>query len=90
MTSLEFLETTKASLNLTMIRKNAQWDLFLIYLNLVSALYPFFKPRCILFPRWLKEQKKLNICVEPRVKNELLAESSYYGFVQTWLDGNTE
>ncbi|XP_073273983.1 NAD(H) kinase 1-like [Primulina huaijiensis] len=41
---------------------------------------------CFEMVRWLKEQKKLNIFVEPRVKNELLAESSYYGFVQTWLD----
>lgn len=38
-------------------------------------------------PRWLREQKKLNIYVEPRVKAELLAESLYYSFVQTWLDG---
>lgn len=37
--------------------------------------------------RWLKEQKKLNIFVEPRVKSELLAESSYYNFVKSWLDG---
>ncbi|XP_073311563.1 NAD(H) kinase 1-like isoform X3 [Primulina huaijiensis] len=41
---------------------------------------------CFEMVRWLKEQKKLNIFVEPQVKNELLAESSYYGFVQTWLD----
>lgn len=41
-----------------------------------------------IFPcRWLKEQKKLNIFVEPRVKSELMAESSYYSFVQTWQDG---
>lgn len=38
-------------------------------------------------PRWLKEQKKLNIFVEPRVRVELLTESSYYNFVQTWQDG---
>lgn len=36
--------------------------------------------------RWLKEQKKLNIFVEPRVRVELLTESSYYNFVQTWQD----
>ncbi|CAN1263954.1 NAD(H) kinase 1 [Linum perenne] len=34
--------------------------------------------------RWLKEHQKLNIFVEPRVKAELLAESSYFKFVQTW------
>ncbi|GAB2287048.1 NAD kinase 1 [Dionaea muscipula] len=36
--------------------------------------------------RWLKEQKKLDIFVEPRVRSELLAESSFFGFVQTWKD----
>ncbi|KAL0342840.1 UNVERIFIED_CONTAM: NAD(H) kinase [Sesamum calycinum] len=41
---------------------------------------------CLEMVRWLKEQKKLNIFVEPRVKTELLTESSYYSFVQTWLD----
>ncbi|KAL3850142.1 hypothetical protein ACJIZ3_012024 [Penstemon smallii] len=41
---------------------------------------------CLEMVRWLKEQKKLNIFVEPRVKAELLAESSYYSFVQTWVD----
>ncbi|XAR60360.1 NAD(+) kinase [Bertholletia excelsa] len=34
--------------------------------------------------RWLKDQKKLNIFVEPRVRDELSTESSYYDFVQTW------
>ncbi|KAL6966558.1 NAD kinase 1 [Sarracenia purpurea var. burkii] len=41
---------------------------------------------CAEMVRWLKEQKKLNIFVEPRVKVELLAESSYYNFVQAWQD----
>lgn len=41
---------------------------------------------CFEMVRWLKEQKKLNIFVEPRVKTELLTESSYYDFVQTWQD----
>ncbi|KAG8388979.1 hypothetical protein BUALT_Bualt02G0181500 [Buddleja alternifolia] len=41
---------------------------------------------CLEMVRWLKEQKKLIIFVEPRVKSELLTESSYYNFVQTWLD----
>ncbi|GAB2277037.1 NAD kinase 1 [Dionaea muscipula] len=36
--------------------------------------------------RWLKEQKKLDIFVEPRVRSELLAESSFFEFVQTWED----
>ncbi|KAJ8622711.1 hypothetical protein MRB53_031240 [Persea americana] len=35
---------------------------------------------------WLKDQKKMNIFVEPRVKTELLTESSYFNFVQTWED----
>jgi NAD+ kinase len=41
---------------------------------------------CAEMVRWLKEQKKLNIFVEPRVRVELLTESSYYNFVQTWQD----
>ncbi|KAH6767668.1 NAD kinase 1 [Perilla frutescens var. hirtella] len=41
---------------------------------------------CFEMVRWLKEQNNLNIFVEPRVKSELLTESSYYNFVQTWLD----
>lgn len=36
--------------------------------------------------RWLREHKKLNIYVEPRVRAELLSESSYFNFVQTWKD----
>ncbi|KAL8202110.1 hypothetical protein R6Q57_011257, partial [Mikania cordata] len=36
--------------------------------------------------RWLKEKRKLKIYVEPRVRNELLTESSYYNFAQTWND----
>ncbi|GFQ05268.1 NAD(H) kinase 1 [Phtheirospermum japonicum] len=43
---------------------------------------------CLEMVRWLKEQKNLNILVEPRVKAELLAESLYYTFVQTWIDDN--
>ena len=35
----------------------------------------------------MKEHKKLNIYVEPRVMGELLSESSYFNFVQTWKDG---
>ncbi|KAG8370986.1 hypothetical protein BUALT_Bualt13G0040200 [Buddleja alternifolia] len=41
---------------------------------------------CFEMVRWLKEHKSLNIIVEPRVRAELLTESSYYSFVQTWLD----
>ncbi|CAH8261265.1 unnamed protein product [Arabidopsis lyrata] len=36
--------------------------------------------------RWLRTQKGLNIYVEPRVKEELLSESSSFNFVQTWED----
>ncbi|KAL4205121.1 hypothetical protein AMTRI_Chr01g113060 [Amborella trichopoda] len=39
---------------------------------------------CSEMVRWLKEHKKLNVFVEPRVRKELLAESSYFDFVQTW------
>ncbi|XP_047332912.1 NAD(H) kinase 1 [Impatiens glandulifera] len=41
---------------------------------------------CAEMVRWLKEMKKLNIFVEPRVKGELLEESPYFNFVQTWSD----
>lgn len=41
---------------------------------------------CAEMVRWLKEQKKLHIFVEPRVRVELLTESSYFNFVQTWKD----
>lgn len=34
--------------------------------------------------KWLKEEKGMDIFLEPRVKNELLAESSFYNFVQSW------
>ncbi|CAI0450140.1 unnamed protein product [Linum tenue] len=41
---------------------------------------------CAQMVRWLKEHQKLNIFVEPRVISELLAESSYFKFVQSWKD----
>ncbi|KAM7523433.1 hypothetical protein LguiA_013335 [Lonicera macranthoides] len=41
---------------------------------------------CAEMVRWLNEKRKLNIFVEPRVKLELLNESSYYNFVETWQD----
>ncbi|XP_071910258.1 NAD(H) kinase 1-like isoform X2 [Coffea arabica] len=41
---------------------------------------------CSEMVRWLKEEKKLNIFVERRVRSELLTDSSYYNFVQTWQD----
>ncbi|GAV67899.1 NAD_kinase domain-containing protein [Cephalotus follicularis] len=41
---------------------------------------------CSEMVRWLKEQKNLNIYVEPRVRVELLAESSSFSFAQTWKD----
>ncbi|XP_059625040.1 NAD(H) kinase 1 isoform X1 [Cornus florida] len=43
---------------------------------------------CAEMVRWLKEQKKLDIFVEPRVKVELLADSSYFNFVQSWQHDN--
>ncbi|XP_057484109.1 NAD(H) kinase 1 isoform X2 [Actinidia eriantha] len=43
---------------------------------------------CAEMVRWLKEKKKLNIVVEPRVRIELLTDSSYYSFIQTWQDDN--
>ncbi|ONI13917.1 hypothetical protein PRUPE_4G254100 [Prunus persica] len=41
---------------------------------------------CAEMVRWLREQKKLDIYVEPRVRAELLTESSYYNFVHTWKE----
>ncbi|KAJ4897736.1 NAD(H) kinase 1 [Raphanus sativus] len=36
--------------------------------------------------RWLRDHKESNVYVEPRVKAELLSESSSFDFVQTWED----
>ncbi|KAG9152080.1 hypothetical protein Leryth_021220, partial [Lithospermum erythrorhizon] len=44
------------------------------------------KVLCSELIRWFKEEKRLNIFVEPRVRGELLSESSYYSFVQTWQE----
>ncbi|KAJ0463235.1 putative phosphotransferase with an alcohol group as acceptor [Helianthus annuus] len=41
---------------------------------------------CAEMVRWLTEKRKLNIYVEPRVRTELVTESSYYNFAQTWND----
>ncbi|MCO5611207.1 hypothetical protein L7F22_065457 [Adiantum nelumboides] len=39
---------------------------------------------CTEMVKWLKEDKGMDIFLEPRVKKELLAESSIYSFIQTW------
>ncbi|XP_050370586.1 NAD(H) kinase 1 isoform X2 [Argentina anserina] len=41
---------------------------------------------CAQMVRWLREQKGLDIYVEPRVRVELVTESSYYNFVHTWKE----
>ncbi|KAL8129355.1 hypothetical protein V2J09_018510 [Rumex salicifolius] len=41
---------------------------------------------CAEMIRWLTQTKKLNVLVEPRVRSELLEESAYFDFVQTWKD----
>ncbi|KAK9125228.1 hypothetical protein Scep_014074 [Stephania cephalantha] len=41
---------------------------------------------CAEMVRWLKDQKKINVFVEPRVRTELLTESSNFNFVQSWED----
>ncbi|KAK4741981.1 hypothetical protein SAY87_025569 [Trapa incisa] len=41
---------------------------------------------CADMVRWLREQKNLNIYVEPRVKKELLSNSCFFKFVETWDD----
>lgn len=50
--------------------------------NNIICFFFFFS-----FARWLREKKKLDIYVEPRVRVDLLTESSYFNFVQTWKDG---
>ncbi|KAG8085444.1 hypothetical protein GUJ93_ZPchr0010g9721 [Zizania palustris] len=45
--------------------------------NLVHSL-------CAEMVRWLKEDNNINIFVEPRVSKELVAEDSYFNFIQTW------
>ncbi|CAL0304333.1 unnamed protein product [Lupinus luteus] len=42
---------------------------------------------CAEMIRWLRQQQKLHIYVEPRVRVELMMESSYFNFVETWKDG---
>ncbi|WOK96046.1 NAD kinase 3 [Canna indica] len=39
---------------------------------------------CAEMVRWLKNNKKIDIFVEPRVKTELLREASFFEFVQSW------
>lgn len=70
------------------------WKYSTIYGSIFSARLTeflfrlYYVPHCSFWiVRWLKEQKKLNIFVEPRVKSELLTESSFYNFVETWKDG---
>ncbi|KAK4793353.1 hypothetical protein SAY86_023788 [Trapa natans] len=41
---------------------------------------------CADMVRWLREQKNLNIYVEQRVKEELLSNSCFFKFVETWGD----
>ncbi|CAD6333934.1 unnamed protein product [Miscanthus lutarioriparius] len=38
---------------------------------------------CAEMVRWLKEHNNMNVFVEPRVRKELLAEDSYFSFIQT-------
>lgn len=50
----------------------------------------FFFPltdHLFILSRWLKELKKLDVYVEPRVRTELLTESSDFNYVHTWKDG---
>ncbi|KAJ0978771.1 hypothetical protein J5N97_014245 [Dioscorea zingiberensis] len=41
---------------------------------------------CAEMVRWLKECKKIIVFVEPRVRTELLRETSYFNFLRTWKD----
>ncbi|KAK9735970.1 hypothetical protein RND81_04G242000 [Saponaria officinalis] len=68
-------------------------QIFLKWQSLPQTVLVLTKPNstsvrllCSELVRWLKDQKNLNIYVEPRVRSELLDESSYFDFVQTWKD----
>lgn len=41
---------------------------------------------CAQMVRWLREQRNINVVVEPRVKIELVTEASFFNCVQTWED----
>ncbi|KAG9457349.1 hypothetical protein H6P81_001857 [Aristolochia fimbriata] len=41
---------------------------------------------CADMVRWLKHHMKIHVYVEPRVRAELLRESSDFNFIQTWQD----
>ncbi|XP_068660030.1 probable NAD kinase 1 isoform X1 [Aristolochia californica] len=41
---------------------------------------------CADMVRWLKHHMKISVFVEPRVRTELLSESSDFDFIQTWQD----
>ncbi|KAI9074850.1 hypothetical protein K1719_043158 [Acacia pycnantha] len=41
---------------------------------------------CAEMIRWLRDQKKLDIYVEPRVRGELMKGSSYFDFLESWED----
>lgn len=45
---------------------------------------PQVQALCKEIVKWLKEDKGMDIFVEPRVKKELLAEGAFYSFVQAW------
>ncbi|XP_031495053.1 putative NAD kinase 3 isoform X1 [Nymphaea colorata] len=40
--------------------------------------------KCAEMVRWLKDIKRLDVIVEPRVRKELLEDSAFFDFVQTW------
>ncbi|KAF6140757.1 hypothetical protein GIB67_035184 [Kingdonia uniflora] len=42
---------------------------------------------CAEMIRWLKDYKGIDVFVEPQVRIELLSDSPYFNFVQTWVDG---
>lgn len=41
---------------------------------------------CAEMVRWLKQNRRIDVFVEPRVKSELLMDSSDFSFLQTWED----
>ncbi|XP_074293838.1 putative NAD kinase 1 [Silene latifolia] len=76
--------------NISTTERNSK-QIFLKWVSRPQTVLVLTKPNsisvrllCSELVRWLKEQKKLNIYVEPRVLSELLDESSDFNFVQTW------
>jgi NAD+ kinase len=50
-------------------------------------LAPLRKSAINFYCRWLKENKNINVLVEPWVSKELLTQDTDHNLVQTWDNG---